>query len=104
MATVRSSPPFERNGEEMKENIFYAKDLGAVNDGKTLNTAAVQSAIDKIAQSGGGKLVFSDGEYVLSTVFLKNNVHVVIEATARILGAPDFDDYCFHEKIDYPAY
>ena len=56
----------------MKENIFYAKDLGAVNDGKTLNTAAVQSAIDKIAQSGGGKLVFSDGEYVLSTVFLKN--------------------------------
>ena len=104
MATVRSSPPFERNGEEMKENIFYAKDLGAVNDGKTLNTAAVQSAIDKIAQSGGGKLVFSDGEYVLSTVFLKNNVHVVIEATARILGAPNFDDYCFHEKIDYPAY
>lgn len=88
----------------MKENIFYAKDLGAVNDGKTLNTAAVQIAIDKIAQSGGGKLVFSDGEYVLSTVFLKNNVHVVIEATARILGAPDFDDYCFHEKIDYPAY
>ena len=72
----------------MKENIFYAKDLGAVNDGKTLNTAAVQSAIDKIAQSGGGKLVFSDGEYVLSTVFLKNNVHVVSRRPHASLARP----------------
>ena len=40
------SPPFDGNGTDMRENVFYAKDLGAVNDGETLNTAAVQRAID----------------------------------------------------------
>ena len=88
----------------MTEKTYNVLDFGAKADGKTLNTASVQSAIDTCSKNGGGTVLFADGDYVLSTVFLKDNVHIVIEKTARILGAPDFDDYCFHEKIDYPAY
>ena len=88
----------------MTTTIYNVLDFGAKADGITLNTAAVQKAIDTCSENGGGTVLFADGDYVLSTVFLKNNVTVYIDATARILGALSFDDYCFHEKIDYPAY
>ncbi|MBE6647810.1 MAG: hypothetical protein E7611_09290 [Ruminococcaceae bacterium] len=88
----------------MASKIYNVIEYGAKNDGVTLNTAAVQAAIDACSASGGGTVLFADGEYVLSTVFLKSNVHIVIDKTARVLGAAHFDDYCFHEKIDYPAY
>ena len=88
----------------MTSKIYNVLDFGAKADGITLNSAAVQNAIDACSENGGGTVLFSDGDYVLSTVFLKNNVRVVIDASARILGALEFDDYCFHEEIDYPAY
>ena len=88
----------------MKADIFNVIEYGAKNDGVTLNTKAVQAAIDDCAANGGGTVLFADGDCVLSTVFLKSNVHVLVDKTARILGAAHFDDYCFHEKIDYPAY
>ena len=88
----------------MSEKIFNARDFGAVSDGVTLNSAAVQAAIDACAEAGGGTVLFDKGDFVLSTVFLKSNVTVRIEGGARILGALSFYDYAPEEKIDYPAY
>lgn len=88
----------------MKERIFNARDFGAFGDGISLDTSAVQRAIDEISLDGGGTLLFEGGKYVLSTVFLKSGVHIVIDESAVIVGALSFDDYCFHEAIDYPAY
>ena len=88
----------------MIEKIFNVKDFGAVNDGVTLNSVAVQKAIDECAAQGGGTGLVSGGDYVLSTVFLKSNVTVRIEKHTRILGALSFYDYAPEEKIDYPAY
>lgn len=69
-----------------------------------LITEYVQELVDKCSESGGGKVIFPKGEYVLSTVFLRSNVNIVLEEGAVILGAPRFDDYNFHEKIDFPLY
>jgi polygalacturonase len=88
----------------MNNNIFNVKDFGAIADGVTLNSAAVQKAIDECSQNGGGTVLFESGDFVLSTVFLKSNVTVRIEKNARILGALSFYDYAPQEKIDYPAY
>ena len=72
--------------------------------GGTLCTQAVQDAIDQCHAQGGGIVYFSKGEYVLSTVFLKSNVHIELAEGALILGAPSFYDYAPQEKIDYPLY
>ena len=64
------------------EMIVNVLDYGAIPDGNALNTKAVQSAIDSCAKQGGGRVVFSKGRYVLSTVFLKSNVEIVIEKDA----------------------
>lgn len=88
----------------MENKIYDVLDFGAVADGVTLNSEAVQKAIDACALQGGGTVLFSEGEYVLSTVFLKSNVSIQINKAAKILGALSFYDYAPQEKIDYPAY
>ena len=84
-----------------KYNII---NFGAIADGKTLNTVAVQNAIDECSKNGGGTVVFPDGVFVLSTVFLKSNVHIELSENSVILGSLNFYDYCPDEKVDYPLY
>ena len=52
------------------EKIFNVKEYGAIADGKTLNSAAVQAAVDACAAAGGGTVLFENGDFVLSTVFM----------------------------------
>ncbi|MBQ7292938.1 MAG: hypothetical protein IJW79_04275 [Clostridia bacterium] len=86
------------------DNIFNVKVYGTKADGVTLDTEAVQKAVDACNEAGGGKVFFPKGMYVLSTVFLKSNVHIELEEGTLILGALDFYAYAQQEKIDYPAY
>jgi len=88
----------------LNERLFNVVDFGAVSDGATIVTKAVQKAIDTANEEGGGTVVFPEGEYVLFTVFLKSNVKIEITKGAKILGAPSFYDYAPEEKIDYPIY
>lgn len=86
------------------ETIFNVLDFGAAADGVTLDTAAVQAAVDACSLAGGGRVLFPRGIYVLATVLLKSNVHIVFEEGAQILGALDFYAYRQQEEIDYPIY
>ena len=79
-------------------------DFGAVADGETLCTQAVQQAIDTCSSSGGGRVLFPRGSFVLSTVFLRSNVRIYLEDGAQILGSLNFLDYLPDEKVDYPLY
>ena len=84
--------------------IFDVRDYGAVADGVTLNTKAVQAAIDACAEAGGGTVTFPKGEYVLSTVFMKSNVTIEIPEGTKILGSLNFYDFAPEEDINYPLY
>jgi len=84
--------------------LYDVVEFGAVPDGKTLNSKAVQAAIDACERNGGGKVIFSKGDYVLSTVFLKSNVQIVVEKGARVLGSLDFYDYEPDEHVTYALY
>ena len=88
----------------MCDKIFNVMDFGAKSDGITLDTEAVQKAVDACNGAGGGKVFFPKGKYVISTVFLKSNVHIELDEGALILGSLDFYQYAPQEKIDYPAY
>ena len=88
----------------MQNQIFDIRNYGAVADGVTNVTAAVQAAVDACHQQGGGTVLFTEGKYVLGTVFLKSNVRIEIQKSAEILGALSFYDYAPQEKIDYSAY
>ena len=77
----------------MEKKIFNVLDFGAVADGKTLSSPAVQKAIDACSANGGGVVYFPKGIYVLATVFFKDNVHIEFEDGTDILGSLDFYEY-----------
>lgn len=75
------------------KTVFNVNAYGAINDGITLCTQAVQKAIDECFQKGGGIVSFNQGTYVMGSVFLKDNVHLKIDKGVLILGSQDFKDY-----------
>ena len=77
--------------------IFDVRDFGAKGDGVTLNTVAIQKAIDACAEQGGGRVLIENGTYMTGTVILHSFVNLHIEANAVLLGSPDCADYPEHE-------
>ncbi len=82
---------------------YSVLDFGIAGNSGELITEKLQSMIDTVAQSGGGEVVFPQGTYVLSTVFLRSNISIVLQ-NATLLGSLDFSDYCRDEDVDYPLY
>ncbi len=48
---------------QIENNIYNIRDFGAIGDGETLNTQAIQKAIDVCAGAGGGTVYFPPGTY-----------------------------------------
>ena len=74
----------------MKYNI---KSYGALGDGVTLNTKAIQKAIDAASAAGGGVVIIPAGKFVSGSILLKNGVELHLEKRAELLGSLDFSDY-----------
>jgi alpha-L-rhamnosidase len=71
-------------------------DFGAKADGATLNTPAIQKAIDTLASQGGGTLVIppADGKaFLTGALYLKPGIHLRLEKDAILKGSTDLKDY-----------
>lgn len=73
--------------------IYCVNDFGAKSDGLSLNTKAIQSAIDKCAEKGGGVVCFEKGKYLIGSLFLKKNVSLFIDSGVLIMGSQNLMDY-----------
>jgi hypothetical protein len=73
--------------------VFSIRDYGAAGDGKTLDTAAINKAIEACAAAGGGQVLFPPGRYLSGTVHLKSHVSLFIEAGATLIGTTELDKY-----------
>ncbi len=70
--------------------FFDVRDFGAVGDGRTLCTTAIQKAVNACAAAGGGKIVFPAGRYLTGPIFLQANQHVEVMAGATVAFTTDF--------------
>jgi len=68
-------------------------DHGAAADGKTVNTQAIQAAVDACAAAGGGRVVVPAGTFVSGSILLKDNVEFHLSPGAVLRGSSDFADY-----------
>jgi polygalacturonase len=66
---------------------------GAVGDGQTPNTSAIQALIDKVAQQGGGILVVPKGTFITGALFFKQGVSLFVEKDAILKGSVNPQDY-----------
>ena len=65
--------------------------FGAVGDGKTLNTQALQKAID--ACEKGGTVYVPEGIYVTGALYLKSDMTLYLEEGSVLLGSGDLSQY-----------
>jgi len=72
---------------------FTITSFGAVGDGKTLNTQAIQSLIDKMAKEGGGTVVVPEGTFITGALFFKQGVNLYIEKNGTLKGSVEQNDY-----------
>ena len=84
---------FRINDQKSLDKVYNIAEKGAVGDGKTLNTKAIQSVIDECAQNGGGTLVVPRGVFLSGALFLKPGVNIELQDGAVLKGSTDINDY-----------
>lgn len=73
--------------------VYNVSDYGAVPDGKTINTKAIQNAIDDCTSAGGGIVTFSTGRYLTGSIYVKEGVHLKLPRGVVLSGSTDINDY-----------
>ena len=77
-----------RAGDAATVDVFNVRDFGAVGDGTNLDSPAIDKAITAAAAAGGGTVLVPAGTYLSGSIHLQSNIHLLIDAGATILGAP----------------
>jgi polygalacturonase len=84
------------------------KTFGAIGDGITKDTIAIQKAVDTCASAGGGEVHFPAGTYLTGSIELKSHVHLVVPQGVILQGSGDKADYPLAtarwEGMEKPAY
>jgi exo-poly-alpha-galacturonosidase len=72
---------------------YVISDHGAIGDGRTLNTKAIQTVIDRAAAEGGGVVVVPQGTFLTGAIFLKPGVNLLVEKDGTLKGSTEPKDY-----------
>ena len=68
--------------------VFNVRDYGAKGDGKTLDSPAINAAIEAAVRDGGGQVLLPAGTYLSGSIRLKSNIDLHLSAGCTILAAP----------------
>ncbi|HTN38464.1 MAG TPA: glycoside hydrolase family 28 protein [Arachidicoccus sp.] len=72
---------------QVSTHIFDIKNFGATGNGKTLDTDAINKAIEAAANAGGGTVFFPAGTYASYSIHLKSHVSLYLDQGAVLLAA-----------------
>lgn len=78
--------------KDIRRHSFDILDYGAVPDGTTLNTTAIQKALDA-ATVAGGEVVVPPGTFLTGTIIIKSRTTLRLAQGATLLGSPRLEDY-----------
>jgi lysophospholipase L1-like esterase len=93
-STAQSDPQASALNSQRSAGVFNVRALGAVGDGKTLDTQAIQSALDACAKTGGGVVRLIAGTYLSKPIFLKSSgTTLELEAGATLQATDEPADF-----------
>lgn len=73
--------------------VFDVREFGGTGDGKTLDTDAIQKALDVCGKAGGGTVRFSPGTYLSKPVTLRSRTTLLLDKGAMLKASDDPKDY-----------
>jgi len=88
-----TAPAADVESKSKPTKRYVITDYGAIDDGQTVNTKAIQSAIDKCVADGGGVLVVPKGTFLTGSVFFKQGVDLLLQKEGVLKGTVDPNDY-----------
>jgi hypothetical protein len=97
---ARTESPAPAGTLNLGTRIYNIRDFGAKGDGSTLDTTAVQAAIDACHRDQGGTVLVPGGVFVVGTVEIKSNVTLHVAAGGKLLGSGNGRHY--HPGKDIP--
>ena len=74
-------------GSASATGIYNVRDYGAKGDGTTLDSPAINAAIEAAAKDGGGQVLLPAGTYLSGSIRLKSNIDLHLSAGCTILAA-----------------
>lgn len=84
-------PAISASAAELKR--YVVAELGAVGDGTTVNTRAIQGAIDRCAAEGGGVLVIPKGTFLSGALYFKQGVNLLVEKDGVLKSTTSMADF-----------
>jgi polygalacturonase len=85
---IKTSP-----ADNAPSRVFDVKESGAKGDGKTLDTDAIQKALDECGKAGGGTVRFTAGTYLSKPIVLRSSTTVQLDVGATLLATDDPADF-----------
>lgn len=67
--------------------IYNVRDFGATGDGKTIDSPAINRAIEQAAKEGGGTIYLPAGKYECYSIRLQSNITLYLESGAEVIAA-----------------
>ncbi len=72
----------------MAASVYNVRDYGAKGDGQTLDSPAINAAIEAAVADGGGQVLLPAGTYLCGSIRLKSNIDLHLASGCTILAAP----------------
>lgn len=100
-ATPASAQSASSAAEQAKlgARVYNVREFGGKGDGESLDTKAVQDAIDACHRDNGGIVLVPAGDFVIGTLELKSNVTLHLATKGRLLGSKNRGDYLNRETM-----
>jgi polygalacturonase len=74
-------------------DVFDVRDYGAKGDGTTLDTVAIQKALDACGKAGGGVVRFTAGTYLSKPITMRTETTVELQAGATLQATTNHSDF-----------
>jgi polygalacturonase len=89
-----AKPPRQTEDAKPASHVrLNVRQMGAIGDGKTKDTAALQMTLDRCSMLGGGEVVVPAGNYLTGALVLRSGTTLHLEQGAALHASPDLADY-----------